>query len=103
MKIRQTVLLFAAFAFPLGAVALAGPAARAFTVDTQGLTNFDGSSKFADPDRMVENFGGPHPGSQVEGTPSEQASGYRRGQHPDMSGPLFRSLKAPIVGDGGYR
>jgi hypothetical protein len=36
---------------------LAAPAARAFTIDSNSMTNSDGTPKFTDPDKAVEQFG----------------------------------------------
>jgi hypothetical protein len=104
MPSKQIVLLLAAFVFALAAVALAGPAAQAFTAGAQGSTSVDGSSQFVDPDERVANFGGANGSAQqLPSGPSHQADGQRPGQQHDLSGPLFRSLKSPIVGNGGYR
>lgn len=104
MPSKQTVLLFAAFVFGLAAVALAGPAAQAFTAGAQGSTGGDTSSQFVDPDEQVANFGGANGSSQqLPSGPAYQADHLRPAQKRDLSGPLFRSLKSPITGDGGYR
>ena len=104
MTSKQTILLFAAFAFAIAAVALAGPAAQAFTVGAQSSSGSEGSSEFVDPDEQVANFGGVNGSSQqLASGPTYQTDGYRPGQRRDLSGPLFRTLKSPIVGDGGYR
>jgi len=104
MTSKPTVLLFAAFALALAAVALAGRAAQAFTAGVQSSTGSEASSQFVDPDEQVANFGGASGASQqLPSGPSYQADGNRRGPKRDLSGPLFRSLKSPIIGDGGYR
>ncbi|MEA2979319.1 MAG: hypothetical protein QOF09_1142 [Alphaproteobacteria bacterium] len=56
MKSNAICLRFAAVAFTLTTVAVA-PAARAWTIDNNSGTNFDGSPKFVDPDEQVQNFG----------------------------------------------
>ena len=58
MTLHLTLLRFAAVALAIAAASLAGPPARAFTMETLGATNPDGSAKFADPDDQVKNFGG---------------------------------------------
>jgi len=58
MRLGLTHLRFAAVALAFATVSLAGPPARAFTMETLGATNPDGSAKFADPDDQVKNFGG---------------------------------------------
>ena len=65
MKLRSFHFGFAALAAVLTLVFLLPQAARAFSVDSQSSTNFDGSPKFADPDEAVSNFGrgGPALGS----------------------------------------
>jgi hypothetical protein len=57
MTLRLTQLHFAAMALAIAAVALSGPSARAFTQENLNATNADGSSRFADPDDQVKNFG----------------------------------------------
>jgi hypothetical protein len=41
----------------LAAISLTGASARAFTFETLGGGNSDGSSRFADPDDQVKNLG----------------------------------------------
>ena len=105
MTLKQPILLFAAFAFALAAVAVSGPRAQAFTVgSSQSSADSSGSSQFTDLDQQVVHFGGARGEAQFASGPSYQTTdGYRPGQKPDLSGPLFRSLQKPIVGDGGYR
>jgi len=57
MRLGLTHLRFAAVALALATVSLAGPPARAFTIESLSATNADGSSRFADPDDQVKNFG----------------------------------------------
>jgi hypothetical protein len=103
MPSKQTVLLLAAFVFALAAVAMAGPAAQAFTAGASGSAGGESSSQFVDPDERVANFGGANGSSQqLPSGPSYQSDRQHSGQKRDLSGPLFRSLKSPIVGDGGY-
>jgi hypothetical protein len=55
MKAFQlTPLRFALFA---AAMLVAVPAAHAFTIDSDGTTNGDGTAKFNDPDEAIEQFG----------------------------------------------
>jgi hypothetical protein len=56
MKLRQAHFGLFAFAAAI-ALLLAQPAARAFTIDNNSGTNSDGSAKFSDPDKQVQNFG----------------------------------------------
>ncbi len=58
MTLGLTHLRLAAVALAVATVSLAGPSARAFTIETLGATNPDGSAKFADPDDQVKNFSG---------------------------------------------
>lgn len=57
MTLRLTQLHFAAVAMAIAAVSLSGASARAFTMENLGTTNADGSSRYADPDDQVKNFG----------------------------------------------
>jgi len=98
---KQTALLLAAFA--LAALAFAGPAAQAFTSGSQSSSGSEGASNFSDPDEQVVHFGGVRGEAQLASGPSSQADGTRPGQKRDLSGPLFRTLQKPIIGDGGYR
>jgi hypothetical protein len=99
---KQTALLLAAFA--LAALAFAGPAAQAFTSGSQSSSGSEGASNFSDPDEQVVHFGGARGEAQLASGPAaSQADGYRPGQKRDLSGPLFRTLQKPIIGDGGYR
>jgi hypothetical protein len=100
---KQTILLFAAFAFAIAAVDSTGRAAQAFTTGSQSSSSSAQSSQFTDPDEQVVHFGGAPGEAQFASGPSYRAGDYRPGQKPDLSGPLFRSLQKPIVGDGGYR
>lgn len=54
MTLRLTLYFAAALA--IAAVTLSGPAARAFTQENLNVSG-DGSSRFADPDDQVKNFG----------------------------------------------
>jgi hypothetical protein len=53
MTLRSTQLLAAAI-LALGAIALAGPSARAFTMENLSASS-DGNSRYADPDGQVKN------------------------------------------------
>jgi hypothetical protein len=54
MTLRSTQLRLAAAILALGLMALAGPSARAFTMENLN-GNADGSSRYADPDAQVKN------------------------------------------------
>jgi hypothetical protein len=54
MTLRSTQLHLAAAILALGAIALAGPSARAFTMENLS-GNSDGNSRYADPDGQVKN------------------------------------------------
>ena len=54
MTLRSTQLHLAAAILALGAVALAGPCARAFTMENLSAGS-DGSSRYVDPDGQVKN------------------------------------------------
>jgi hypothetical protein len=56
MTLRRTHVLLAATALALAAVAWAASSAHAFTIETLG-NGGDGSSRFADPNERVKNFG----------------------------------------------
>jgi len=64
MTLRLTQLHLATAALAIAAVALSAVSARAFTQENLNATNADGTSRFADPDDQVKNFGG---GSQPFG------------------------------------
>lgn len=57
MTLRSTLLYSATLALAIATLSLAGPSAQAFTFENQGGSNADGSSRFADPDNQVKNFG----------------------------------------------
>ena len=57
MTLRLTHLRFAAATVVFATVSLAGPAAWAFTINTENTTNSDGSPRFVDPDEQIQNFG----------------------------------------------
>ena len=62
MKLRLT--LYFAAALGIAAIALHDPAAHAFTQENLTISG-DGTSRFADPDDQVKNFGqGAHPFGQ---------------------------------------
>ena len=104
MTSKQPILLFAALAFALATVAVTGPRAQAFTVgSSQGSADSSGSTQFTDLDEQVVHFGGARGEAQFASGPSYQAGEYRPDQKRDLSGPIFRTLQKPIVGDGGYR
>jgi hypothetical protein len=54
MTLRSTQLRLAAAMLALGAIALAGPSARAFTMENLSAGS-DGNSRYADPDGQVKN------------------------------------------------
>ncbi len=54
MTLRSTQLHLAAAILALGVMALAGPSARAFTMENLSASS-DGNSRYADPDRQVKN------------------------------------------------
>jgi hypothetical protein len=54
MTLRSTQLRLAAAILALGAIALAGPSARAFTMENLSGGS-DGNSRYADPDGQVKN------------------------------------------------
>ena len=54
MTLRSTQLRLAAAIVVLGAIALAGPPARAFTMENLSASS-DGNSRYADPDGQVKN------------------------------------------------
>jgi hypothetical protein len=54
MTLRSTQLHLAAAILALGAIALLGPSARAFTMENLS-GNSDGNSRYADPDGQVKN------------------------------------------------
>jgi hypothetical protein len=97
MTLRMTQLGFAA-ALAMGALSLA-QSAQAFTMETIG-GNSDGSSRFADPDDQVKNFG---QGSGMHlfgpGGPTMQFGAQQGGLSPfGFRGPMtpgFASPQAP--------
>jgi hypothetical protein len=54
MTLRSNQLHLAAAIVALGAIALAGPSARAFTMENLSASS-DGNSRYADPDGQVKN------------------------------------------------
>jgi hypothetical protein len=98
MTLRLTQLRFAAAAFfaataAFAVISLTGSAARAFTMET--LSTGGNSTRFADPDERVKNFG---QGSQPFGQngPSVQ---FGAGQAPYRSfGPRGYAPPQPLVG-----
>jgi hypothetical protein len=54
MTLRLTQLHLAAAILALAAIALAGPSARAFTMENLSASS-DGNSRYADPDGQVKN------------------------------------------------
>ncbi len=64
MTLRLTRLHFAAAALAMAVVSLTGLSARAFTMENLSV---DPSSRFADPDNQVKNFGASTPGMQPFG------------------------------------
>jgi hypothetical protein len=57
MKPRRLHLTSLHLMILAAAVALAAPAAYAFTIDNKSMNNSDGSPKFSDPDEAVQQFG----------------------------------------------
>jgi hypothetical protein len=79
MKLCSVHFIFAAFVAALSLAFLAPQAARAFTIDNQSSTNFDGSPKFADPDQAVQNFGAGGARLNNNGGPTAQFGVQRPG------------------------
>jgi hypothetical protein len=88
MTLRSAQLGFVAAALAIGALWLAGSSARAFTMETLG-GNSDGSSRFADPDDQVKNFGS---GTQPfgPGGPTMQFGVQQGGPSPLLRGPMMQ-------------
>lgn len=105
MTLRLTLHLAAA-AVAIAAVALGGPPARAFTQENLSGTNADGSSRFADPDDQVKNFGGGaqpfgQNGPVVQfGTQSAPYSPFNRMGNGFNSGPTPPEPYARPLGNG---
>jgi hypothetical protein len=57
MKARHLQLTQLGLAVFAAAIVFAVPAAHAFTIDTNGMTNGNETPKFADPDEAIEQFG----------------------------------------------
>ncbi len=94
MKLRLTHLRFAAAAAAFAAVALAGPAAWAFSTDSQGSSNSGGGARFADPDDQIQNlFGG---GSQSGQSGTWMQFGGQRPGGPAQGGLLAPSGLRPL-------
>jgi hypothetical protein len=55
MTLRSTKLRLAAAILVLGVMALAGPSARAFTMENLSGGSADGSSRYSNPDGQVKN------------------------------------------------
>jgi hypothetical protein len=95
MKLRLTHLRFAAATVAFAAVALAGPAAWAFSTDSQGSSNSGGGARFADPDDQIQNlFGGG--GSQSGQSGSSMQFGGQRPGNPAQGGLLAPSGPRPL-------
>ena len=98
MTLRLTQLRFAAAAFfavtsAIAAVSLTGASARAFTMET--LSTGGNSTRFADPDERVKNFGqGAQPFGQTG--PSVQFGGGQSAYRP--FGPRGYAPPAPLAG-----
>jgi hypothetical protein len=86
MKLRLAHLRFAVATVAFAAVTLGGPAAWAFSTDSQNSSNSGGGARFADPDDQIQNlfggsgsqsgqsgpsvqFGVQRPGDPVQGSP----------------------------------
>lgn len=79
MKLRLMHLRFAAATVAFAAVSLAGPAAWAFSTDSQGSSNSGGSARFADPDDQIQNLFGGGGQQSGQGGPSVQFGVQRPG------------------------
>jgi hypothetical protein len=88
MTLRLAQLCFAAAALAIVAVSLTGPSARAFTIETLGGGS-GSSSRFADPDDRVKNFG---QGSQPFG---QNGPTVQFGAQPGGQSPLGRGYGSP--------
>jgi hypothetical protein len=98
MTHRLTPLRFAALAAALAMLPLAGSAARAFTFETpgSGATNPDGSSKFADPDKQLQNSG------RFGAQPGQNGLSVQFGPATSFGGPgrLFQPMGSGSTGSG---
>jgi hypothetical protein len=101
MKFRLAHLRFAAAALAFAAVSLAGPAAFAFSMDSQSSGSSGGNARFADPDDQIQNlFGGG--GSQSGQSGSSVQFGVQRPGDPAQVGPggLFQPSGPRPFGKG---
>jgi hypothetical protein len=99
MKLRH--LRFAVATVVFAAVALVGPAAFAFSMDSQGSSSSGGNARFADPDDQIQNlFGGGEPQSGQSG--SSVQFGVQRPGDPVQGGPgeLFQPSGPRPFGNG---
>ncbi len=95
MTLRLTQLHFTAMALAIATVALSGASAWAFTQENLNTTNADGSSRFADPDDQVKNYG---QGAHLfgENGPTVQFGGQQGPISPfNRFGPGFNSGPTP--------
>jgi hypothetical protein len=90
MTLRSTQLRLAAALLALGTVALAGPSARAFTMENLSASS-DGNSRYADPDGQVKN--GLMPFGQ-NGPTLQFGAGNSSGSYPSYRSP-YAGFAAP--------
>jgi hypothetical protein len=90
MTLRSTQLHLAAAILALGAVALAGPSAQAFTMENLSASS-DGSSRYVDPDGQVKN--GLMPFGQ-NGPMVQFGAGSSSGSYPSYHAP-YAGFAAP--------
>ena len=100
MTLRSTHVRFAAVAMVFATMLLAGPPARAFSINSGSGTDLGSSAKFGDPDDQIQNFG-------RGGSPSGQSAptvqfGVQRPSDPAQSGPggLLQPLEPRSLGSG---
>jgi hypothetical protein len=95
---RQAFIRVTALIVSLMLAALAGPAARAFTLDNGGGGNSDGGPRFVDPDEQVENFGRP---DVSRSEPGFHFGVQRPDQSRDWTNPMMRPFAPGSYGTGG--
>jgi hypothetical protein len=101
MRLRVTHLRFAMVALVFATMSLAGPPARAFSINSGSGTNSDSSAKFGDPDdQIIQNFGSGGSSSGQSG-PTVQF-GVQRPSDPAQGGPggLLQPLGPRSLGSG---
>jgi hypothetical protein len=94
---RQAFIRVTALGFSLMLAALAGPAARAFTLESGCGGNADGGPRFVDPDEQVENFG--RPDANRSG-PGFHFGVQRPDQSRDWTNPMMRPFAPGSYGNG---